>query len=263
MIHKLIVDWYKNKPRPNMPCTLLHQLFIKEYSIDTSYQYFDKVSKEVTTVKTIRTGAAEINLSKLADVITERAMFNVNIYNTISIDEKPFIPKQFLPKSMRVLKSHNKPIYKQLFFNLKRQPIYIISAVTCRGMICSKLFDHPILTSHFQNFIAHLCYNHRADHMRFLLFDNASFHFLDEETKLLLRDLDFSITKTPPSGCFTDPIEEYFAIVDQKFRRIFYDQVVNGDQIRTFGKKELISMVEEALRRSDGRLIKQFRRALL
>lgn len=190
MIKSEVYTFYKT-PRPNVPMSILHELYQKEYHRRISLRYFQSLSKKITSVKTVRTGAVEIKLDKLSATIAERAFYGVFMYNTVSIDEKPFIPKQYLVRSARVLKDSKEQIYKSLLYALKNKLIYIIAAVNCRGVMQVKILDDPVTKDDFEAFLVHLAYNHRADYRRFLYLTMPLFISFPKKWKIYLVNLIF------------------------------------------------------------------------
>lgn len=265
MEEKLIdkVKKFYDNPRPNISMVLLHKVFVEETKTAISYSHFCMLSKECTSVKTVRTGAAEIKLKQLAEVISERASFDINAFNCISIDEKPFVLKHYMVRSARVRKEHKGSLYESMLYGYKQKPFYLIAAVTCYGVISYRLYDDPITTSDFQSFLIHVVTTHSFDRTMFLLFDNASFHGIDDITAQIIGENNFNITKTPPSGCFTDPIEEFFAIVHSQFKRLYQEEVVRHGVYNTLSRGQVKNLIQKAIDLSDRNLLSQFRRALL
>ena len=101
----------------------------------------------------MRTSGAEIDLYKLSSVIAERAVLNVNAYNTISIDEKPVIIKNYLVRICRVLKTYKGPLYKSMLFGIKMKHFYIIAAVDFGGLVSFQINDTPIHLDTFEAFV--------------------------------------------------------------------------------------------------------------
>ena len=142
--------------RPNFNMTILHSIYKKETGNEVSYQYFAEISKKYSSVRTVRTGGVEIRIFQLAQVISDRAYYNINVFNTISIDEKPFILKNYMIRSCRTSKNFKGSIYKSLYFGYKMKPVYLLAAVSCYGVICYKLYDSPVTNEDFCSFLVHL-----------------------------------------------------------------------------------------------------------
>ena len=257
-----------NKPRPNVNAKILYHVFLMEEfnSLDEtklSYRHFCRLIKKVTSVKTIRTGGAEINLMKLAFVIAERACRGVNARNTISIDEKPIVIKNYLVRSYRALKNHIGPYYRSLLYGLKIPPFYIIAAVSIDGLVSYQINDKPIHVETFEGFIAHVSMHSNSPKKQFLLYDNASFHNISETCKEIILENNFEITKTPPSGCFCDPIEEFFGIFDSEFRIFYQKKIVESGVYNPLSRNQIKELINLAMGAADRNLKGQFRRALL
>lgn len=256
------------KPRPNVNMKILHRVFLKEEFDENdekslSYRQFCRIMKKSTCTRTIRTGGAEIDLKKLANVIAKRAYLGVNIYNTIAIDEKPVVIKNYLIRSCRVLKSHKGPLFKSMLYGLKMNPFYIIAAIDCNGLVTYQISDEPVHIEQFESFIVHVARVRSKETQQFLLYDNASFHNVSDECINIINDYNFLITKTPPSGCFTDPIEEFFAIFDSIFKKEYQDKIVESGYYNPLTRSQIRDLINNALKSADRSLIKQYRRALI
>ena len=266
MIHK--VKHFFRKPRPNVNSKILYRIFLVEAlgsgdEKQLSYRHFCRLIKKVTCVKTVRTGGAEIDLFKLSAVISERAMLNVSAHNTISIDEKPVVLKNYLVRSCRVLKSHKGSLYKSMLYGIKMSPFYIIAAVSCDGMISFQIRDSPVHIDVFEAFITHVSKLRANGQQQFLLYDNATFHKITDECNHIIEENHFFITKTPPSGCFFDPIEEFFGIFGSIFKQKYQHSIVESGYYNPLSRSRVKDLIIESLIEADRSLIGQFRRALL
>ena len=251
-------------PRPNVRLTILHQVFLAENKgINISYSQFTRIANRVTSVRTIRTGGAEISLKKMANVLVDRAFRSISMLNTISIDEKPIVIKNYLIKSARVLKSHKGALYKSMLYGIKMNPFYLIAAVTKDGLLCYRLYDNPIHKEEFEGFIAHISINYSAEEKQFLLFDNATFHKVCDECLDILNENGFEITNTPPSGCFLDPIEEFFGIFDTIFREKYQKAIVETGNFNPLSRSEIRDIIIVALQEANRNLRNQYIRAML
>ena len=267
MNERRVIHFFR-KPRPNVNMMILHRVFLKEEfnSQDEkklSYRQFCRLMKKVTCTRTVRTGGAEINLMKLANVIVERAMLNVNSHNTISIDEKPVVIKNYLVRSCRVLKTHKGPIFRSMLYAIKMSPFYIIAAVDVEGLVSFQISDTPIHIETFESFIVHVAKLRANDERQFLLYDNASFHNISYECNKIIHENNFFITKTPPSGCFTDPIEEFFGIFNAIFKEDYQSKIVESGYYNPLTRLQIKDLIQEALLQANRNLNSQFRRALL
>lgn len=262
------VKRFFKKPRPNVTIKILHRVFLMEEfgSADErrlSYRQFCRIVKKVTSVRTIRTGGAEINLLKLGTVIAERACRGVQAHNTISIDEKPIVIKNYLVKSCRVLRSHVGPLYRSLLYGLKIPPFYIIAAVDINGLVSYQVNDKPIHIETFEAFVVHVALHRKSTKKQYLLYDNASFHNISEECNDLITENAFEVTKTPPSGCFCDPIEEFFGIFDSVFKKAYQEKTVECGVYNPLSRSEIKDLIHKSIFEANRNLRGQFRRALL
>ena len=81
--------------------TILYKIFLKENpDLTLSYSHFAKLCGEITSVRTVRTGGAEVSLHKLGKVLVERAFRSITMDNTISIDEKHIVIKNYMVRSV-------------------------------------------------------------------------------------------------------------------------------------------------------------------
>lgn len=257
-----VKNFYK-KPRPNVRLTVLHRLFMKEEQVTISYSCFTKLSKKYSKVKTIRTGAAEVRLINIAFCIAERSINHIDYTNTIAIDEKPFVPKAFLVRSARVSKDAIGSIYKAMLYGIKMRPFYLIAAVNVNGLVSYRLKNEPFNVHDFESFALHVSYIAASDRKQYLLCDNASFHGIHPIIERDIQNNGFEITKTPPSGCFCDPIEEFFGILDTKFKNSFYEAMISTGSYVPLTVSEIEEMIVDCIYSSNQNLIKQFERALL
>ena len=98
---KAYVERFFSVPRPNTRMTILYKIFLKENpDLTLSYSHFAKLCGEITSVRTVRTGGAEVSLHKLGKVLVERAFRSITMDNTISIDEKHIVIKNYMVRSV-------------------------------------------------------------------------------------------------------------------------------------------------------------------
>ena len=258
-IHK-----FYSTPKPNVRLTSLHSIFLAENTeVHISYAHFCRLSRELTAVRTIKTGGVEVDLRKLASVIAGRAFHGINFTNTIAIDEKPVVIKNYLTRSIRVLKNHKGPMYKSMMYGIKMPPFYIIAAVDKNGLISFKVSDKPIHKEDFESFLAHVAIANRNDAKQYLLFDNASFHDVCPECLDILKENNFDVTKTSPSSCFLDPIEEFFGIFDTCFKEKYQKAIVTTGHFNPLTRHEIYELIINCLNEANRNLFHQFLRALL
>ena len=260
--NKQYVQEFYSIPRPNVRLTILHQLFLKENPHSSlSYSQFTRISKRLTSIKTIRTGGAEVDLEKLSDVIVSRAFRGVNLTNVIAIDEKPVVIKNYMIKSMRVLKKHKGDIYKSMLYGMKIRAFYIIAAVAVNGLISYGIFDSPVSKVEFQQFVTRVAMTNCQSKPLFLLYDNATFHNIEDECTEIISEYNTEITKTAPSSCFINPIEEYFGIFDTIFRQKYQKSIIDTGLMNPLSRKEIKTIIEKSLMESNVNLRNQFIRA--
>ena len=244
-----IKKWWRKSPRHSISITQLHSLFIKETNIQCSYQYFKDVTNKLTKVQSIKTGGYYARFEDVANVIVARAIHHVTKQNTICLDEKPFVPKKYGSKWLRVLKTHKgKATAKQLkcpnpFKDLV--PAYLICAISSKRVVCYAILDEPLNKETFNSFVWKLI-SHIPDlgKRQYILFDNASFHGVLPITYEKLDVNGIAITRTPPLGCFMDPIEEFFGQVHQEFKDLFQNRIT-CDELITRG--EFKTMIHAAV----------------
>ena len=261
---KACIARFFSVPRPNTRMIILHQIFLQENpDVTMSYVQFTRLCHELTSVRTIRMGGAEISLIKLGHVIVDRAFRSISMKNTISIDEKPIILKNYMVRSMRVLKEKRGPLYKSMLYGFKMNPFYLIAAVSMNGLLSFRLFDHPVHKEDFEGFIAHVSITFTKKTTQFLLYDNATFHNICEECQDILSENGFEITQTPPCGCFLDPIEEFFGIFDTLFRNKYQHEIVQSGYFNPLTRAQIKDLIIQSIHESNRSLKKQFMRALL
>ena len=129
-------------------------------------------------------------------------------------------------------------------------PIYLIACVCVRGLVLFALSDEPFTTRAFNAFLLRVTeVLPRDGQRRFLLIDNATIHAIEDVVEEELAKRVIGVTHTPPSGCFFDPIEEFFAIVHQYFLRKYEVAATTGNALvlnRARVRQLIISAVQEA-----------------
>ena len=220
MIATAVINWISTTY--SMPSSVKESfnLFRASTSIDCSYNYFAKIFGENTKVQVIKTGGVYCSHEDLVNVVVARAYHNVSINNTYAIDEKPLIPHKFTNTHVRVNKDHTgKASAKRVhgFDCLKScKPVYIICCISSNCVVGYTLLNEPCDTITYNAFLVRLVarIKKREDSLQYLLMDNASFHEILDETKDIIFSKNLAITRTPPLGCFCDPIEEFFGAVN-------------------------------------------------
>jgi hypothetical protein len=229
-------------PKKGVRQGLLRSQFESEMNVKISREYFRRLIRRYGRKRTIRTGGADFDARNFPRVIAERALLGVVAWNSIAVDEKPFVVKKYARNSYWIAKdSQLGAIYRPLYRLLKQAgPIYLISAICVRGLVCFSLSDAPIHTDYFNDFLeGALAFVPQDGLQRFFVIDNASFHGIKRRTARLLGQAHVGISHTAPSSCFLNPIEEHFAQMEAKFQELYdvavlqYDQyVVPRDRVR-------------------------------
>lgn len=230
-----ITNWYQESPKRAANINLLRNLFQRETKQKTSYTYFKKITKENTKIQSIKTGGYYVNMDNFINMTISRSINNVNFFNTICIDEKPFTPKKYSNKNLRVpLNFRGKGTAR--FLNapnpLKNvDPQYLLAAISHDRVVLFHISSKPVDFFLFNTFIFKLSQkvNTSNQNKTFFLFDNATFHNLNEATESELLKKNIHITKTAPLGSFANPIEEFFSIVHFYFIQILSNRILYED----------------------------------
>jgi hypothetical protein len=261
---KVLVERWPDLPHPAVQKITLWEDFVKTYpNTRIQYRYFCQLVHDHAVMRTIYTGLMDINIRDIPQVLTEQVIYKVNWMNTICADEKPFVLRKASPTSYYIGRTVGLgPIYKPVYKMLKAGPIYLLAAVSVRGLVLFVLSDAPFTTRTFNAFLLRVI--HVLPHdgtRRFLLFDNASIHKLDEVVEEELAKYAIGVTHTPPSGCVFDPIEEFFAIVHQYFQRMYHRAVLAGHMI-VLNREKVRGLIVDAVKLAGQRdLSKIFHRA--
>lgn len=231
MLKRAIENWANEKIYYPEQFNDAYLMFCRDTNINVSKTHFYNIFSNITRIQKIKTGGVYSRSEELVDTIVQRSFFGVNMLNTIAIDEKPIIIKNYKTTSVRTNINHKGKIPSnkvQAFKHLDRlSNLYIICAITYKGVLLYHISETPINTLKFNCFLKRLTTKINNENNCFLLVDNASFHSIDEEIKRVLGIHNLSITRTPPMGCLFNPIEEFFACFDNKLRH----------KINTFLKK--------------------------
>lgn len=220
-----IESWYKNTPRRSFAISILHTVFQQETGIIVSYSYFFKITKKVTKVQSIKTGGFFAKFSDFIDMTLQRTIKNVRAYNTLCIDEKPFIPRKFDTQNLRVHKDfRGKGTAKMVdvINPLKMlKPKYLLCSISVNAEIFFTISNEPINSEVYDRFLYKLSNHINNDRKTtFFLQDNASFHKISKEITNDLNNKSIYITRTIPLGCFTNPIEEFFSQVNYYYEKL-------------------------------------------
>jgi hypothetical protein len=223
-------------------------MFYDETHLIVSYSYFCRCVDRLTAQKTVRTGAADMDLRNLPEVVMERAFYGISWHNTWVIDEKPFVLRKSAPHSYYIAKDAPLgPLYRPLYKMLKGGPVYLIAVVCVRGLVCYHLSDSPFNSRSFSAFCKRMVeYVPRDGKRRWLLMDNASFHNLDEFTWQDFVEAKVGVTHTPPSGCFMSPIEEWFGMVSARFTKMYHAAVISEHKY-VLTRSKVVELVHAAV----------------
>lgn len=230
-----IKRWWAKCPQRSIPIIHLYAMFKEQTNVKCSYQYFKKITDKFTKVQSIKTGGYFTRNIDIANVIAGRACNYVNAQNTICLDEKPFIPKKFSAKWLRVCRTFtgkataNKVKCTNPLKDLSA--LYLICAISSKKVVLYSVLEEPVNKETFNAFlwalVNHIPYEGKR---KYILFDNASFHGLEDIMKDKLDVNGLAITRTPPLGCFMDPIEEFFGQVHQEFKNFLSNRIAKYDE---------------------------------
>lgn len=246
-----VAKWYKRSPRRAVPIKVLWRQYEQEEGEKISYDYFLKLTKRYTKVQKIKTGGYYVNFKHFAFMTVSRSLNHVGMMNTISIDEKPFIPKKYAVKELRVdMSFHGKGTAK--FFNapdpLKNiKPHYLLCAISCQKVLLYHISDSPINSSTFNTFLWSLSGQFSTENPSkcFFLYDNASFHSTCPVTEKHLKDRNIFITHTATLCCFSNPIEEFFSLVHNYFIHLLSLRMLNNDS--NLSNEEYVELIKYAI----------------
>lgn len=248
-----VTKWYKESPQRAVSINLLMEKFKREKGKNISYTYFLNITKEVTKVQSIKTGGYYINFENFIDMLISRSINNVNYKNTICIDEKPFSPKKYSNKNIRVHTSFKGKSTAKLLRApnpLKNIiPHYLLAAISNNQVILYHISTNPIDSEVFNNFIFKLADKYQTNQDKtFFLFDNATFHQLNDATQSKLSEKKIFITKTAPLGSFSNPIEEFFSLVHFYFKRFLSQRILLSDSY--LSNDEYASLIKKSVNKA-------------
>lgn len=216
MMKRAILNWIDEKKHLPTTYTEAYNSFIQETKLIVSKVYFFEIFSNATRIQKIKTGGVYTRTNELIEVIVLRSFFGINMNNTIAIDEKPIIINNYKQNSVRVKKTNIGKIPSSAVSSFKYldnlSNLYLICAISCNCVVLYYLSYHPINTKIFNIFIHKVCSLIKTSEKRnFLLIDNASFHGINDFIKETMQEKKLSFTRTPPMGCFCNPIEEFFS----------------------------------------------------
>lgn len=245
-----VEDWYRESPKRAVSLKLLCNRFIQETGNNISYNHFRQQSNKVTKVQNIKTGGYYVRFNNFVDMTVSRAMHNVTMSNTICVDEKPFIPRKYKVKNLRVHKSFTGRGTASLVNSTDQlhniNPVYLLCAISHYTVVLYLISESPIDTDTFNAFIWKLNDNFPNNTQNlFFLCDNASFHGIKEITQNHINNNNCFITRTAALGCFTNPIEEFFSIVHNNFEYLLGQRFLSNDTNLT--KEEYYHLIEQSI----------------
>lgn len=243
-------EWYKQSAKRAVSLKQLCQHFQKETDCQISYNHFRVLSNNVSKVQNIKTGGYYVRFNDFVEMTVSRAINGVNFNNTICVDEKPFAPKKYRCKDLRVHKSF-KGRGTATMVNSTDQlhnisPFYLICAISNSNVVLYYISEKPIDSEIFNTFLWKLNdqFPHN-DEKKYFLCDNASFHGVTEITQNYLNSNNCFITRTAALGCFTNPIEEFFSIVHNNFEWLLGQRFLESDT--NLSKDEYVKLIEQSI----------------
>lgn len=245
-----IENWYKESPRRAVSVKLLWNQFQKETGSTISYNHFRTQSNAISKVQSIKTGGYFVRMNDFINMTVTRASNNIRKTNTICIDEKPFVPKKYTVKNLRVhidFRGKGTANFVHSTDPLRNiTPQYLLCAISYTNVILYYISDKPIDTEIFNTFLMKLCDQFENNYENiFFLCDNASFHGIYDITQSYLNENKCYITRTAPLGCFTNPIEEFFSLVHNNFEKLLGQRMLDIDSNLT--KEEYINLIKNSV----------------
>lgn len=195
---------------------------LRDAGISISQTYYQHISRDLVTTKTIKTGLVNADLGQMVDCMLERAIVDLNMVDAIAMDEKIFKPKDFHNRNVIVPKSHkgkvrscHLPPSDSAFINLQL-------CASVDGLINYKIIPNASKIDDFNQFVNLILdqFEDAAPRPRIIVLDNATFHKLSIESKMRCEHLQFSFSFDPPYACIFNPVEEIFSKVAAEVGRI-------------------------------------------
>lgn len=239
--------------------------FCKETGISVSQSHFYNIFSNLTRIQTIKTGGVYTRSSQFIDTIVQRSFYGITMHNIISIDEKPIIIKNYKQTTIRTDTKHKGKVPSNKIKSFKSldniKNVYLLCAITCNSVFLFHLSDEPIDTLKFNAFLSKLCSRISNDNEYcFFLIDNASFHTISETIHETMKEKKVSLTRTPPMGCFMNPIEEFFACFDFYLRKLINKHLIESDDFLT--QEQFLYYIHKSIKMAVNMNLKQiFRRA--
>ena len=192
---------------------------LKKNGINISRSYYMKIAPSILRVKTIKTGGCNCNQSDIIECIINRALFGLNMKSALAMDEKIFAPKNYKnPKA--VVHFDHKGFLRGTFQKVKDDSfINLELCVNAKGIVAYSILERPSNESLFDEFINvlldKLC-NLDTSFAHGLVLDNGKFHQITTQTKLRMKNMNLMFLFDPPNGCYFNPCEEIFALIDKQ-----------------------------------------------
>ncbi|KAK8871080.1 hypothetical protein M9Y10_008993 [Tritrichomonas musculus] len=191
ILKRAILNWINEKSYLPTTYTDAFNLFTRETKLIVSKVHFFEIYSKATRIQKIKTGGVYTRTDDLIEVIVQRSFYNVNMLNTISINEKPIIVNNYKQNRVRVKKSTigKNPSSSVSSFKClnKLSNLYLICAISCNCIVLYYLSSEPINTKTFNTFIHKVCWLIKVSDKRNFL-DNASFHGVSDFTKDFLHE---------------------------------------------------------------------------
>ena len=249
-LSKKVEEWYKKSPKRGVSLKILWNQFKKDEDQDISYNQFRIISNKVTKIQSIKTGGYFVRFNDFIDMTVARACNNIQKGNTICIDEKPFVPKKYRCRNLRIHISFTGKGTAALvntpdpLHNIS--PMYLLCAISHLKVVLYHISEIPIDSDIFNAFLWKLGdqFPQNSENL-FFLCDNASFHNISEITQQYLNNNNCYITRTAKLGCFTNPIEEFFSMVHNYFETLFGQRILSNDSNLT--KEEYIKLIDDSV----------------
>ena len=211
-----------------------------------SEKYFLKIAKKSSKTVSLKTGGANLRMNDVFDCLTDRAIYGLNTENTISIDEKVFVPKKYSTTTSTVGIEHVGfvPAYSVQLGD--KQYFTLQMAITSNEILYYNMIESSATSETFNQFICKVVDCIPDDgNRRFIILDNGKFHKTSSITDQLLRDKHLALCFNPPLACFLNPIEEVFSFVSSQVNQ---DITLKSMQREfSFSTSQLAEMVNNVL----------------
>jgi hypothetical protein len=227
----------------------LYGSFRSETQADISPRHFRRLVKKGGKVVTRKTGGMDRDLRIVARVKDKGVRFRISAWNTLAVDEKPFVFDHYVLTSVIIPRDAPPgPFWSQTNRLPKLRSVYLLMAISVNGVMLHQLFDRPIKTDDYNCFIYALTQRIQRDgNQRWLLHDNASFHKLNPVVEEAMAEVGIGETHTAPGACFMNPIENVFGLIDAIFGRKYAQLVVDGGGLVPGSQARIEELIIEAL----------------